>query len=245
MANPQTENGYTQIANELLDHLIQIHLAPNQWQVLLCVIRKTYGYKKKVDYIANFQISEATGLHKSHVSRAICLLEMMNLITRKGKYIGIQKDWERWRKLSKLVTNGKLPELATLNTDLPKQATTKKLPILATELPISATKVTSPLVTQKKKENIQKKVVIPPWINQETWGAFLEVRKTIKAPVTAHAADLIFKKLARLKEQGHDPNEVLNQSIENSYRGVFPLKDNPVQTRGKTVAEALKEKGIE
>lgn len=159
MANPQKENGYTAISNEIIEHLIQIHLSPNQWQVILCILRKTYGYNKKIDYIANFQISEATGLHKSHVSRALCLLEMMNLITRKGKYIGIQKDWERWRKLSKLVTNEKLPETATLNTELPKQVTEQKLPILQPKLPITATKVTSPLVTQKKKETIQKKVV--------------------------------------------------------------------------------------
>ena len=159
MADVQTENGFTKIANELLDHLISLHLPPNQWKVVLFIIRRTYGYGKKVDYIANSQICEATGLHKSHVSRALCLLEMMNLITRKGKYVGIQKDWERWRKLSKLVTKEKLPISATLDTKLPELATDKKLPISATELPISATKVTSPLVTQKKKENIQKKRV--------------------------------------------------------------------------------------
>jgi len=109
--------------------------------------------------------------------------------------------------------------------------------------PQTGRKQATPKNSKEGKEYIPP--IIPQGIDQETWSAFLEMRKKIKAPVTSKAVELIFKKLARLKEQGHDPNEVLNQSIENSYRGVFPLKDNPVQTRGKTVAEALKEKGIE
>ena len=56
MANPQLEDGYTEIANEILEALMRLHLSPNQWQVILCIIRKTYGFKKKVDYIANSQI---------------------------------------------------------------------------------------------------------------------------------------------------------------------------------------------
>jgi len=37
MANPQAENGYTQIPNEILERLIALHLSPNQWQVLSVV----------------------------------------------------------------------------------------------------------------------------------------------------------------------------------------------------------------
>ena len=67
MAKPQPENGHTRIANEILEHLMRTHLSSNQWQVLLCIIRKTYGFQKKVDYIANKQIGEATGLGKQVV----------------------------------------------------------------------------------------------------------------------------------------------------------------------------------
>ena len=100
MANPQLENGHTRIANELLEQLMKRHLSPNQWRVLLCIIRKTYGFQKKVDYIANFQIVEATGLHKAVVSRCMKELHQAGLITRQGKYIGFQKNWEEWQKLS-------------------------------------------------------------------------------------------------------------------------------------------------
>ena len=100
MANPQLEDGHTRIANELLEQLMKRHLSPNQWRVLLCIIRKTYGFQKKVDYIANFQIVEATGLCKAMVSRCVKELHQAGLITRQGKYIGFQKNWGEWQKLS-------------------------------------------------------------------------------------------------------------------------------------------------
>ena len=155
MARPQLEDGHTQIANELLEHLAMIHLSPNQWQVLLCIIRKTYGFHKKVDYIANFQIVRATGLNRHVVSRTLKGLRERNIINRNTKSIGIQKDWEQWQ-LPKLITlDTKLPEQATDNCYLNRQPV---LPEQATVLPIHTTNVTSPRVTQKKKETIQKKL---------------------------------------------------------------------------------------
>ena len=164
MANPQIENGHTQIANEILEHLMRVYLPPNQWQVLLCIIRKTYGFKKKVDWIANCQIVGATGLVKSTVSRALRCLEQQQLISRNGKSIGFQKNWEQW-KVSRAVNNEKLAGLSTLGTELAEQPTDEKLadrkPKLADRKPklaIQSTKVSSPRVTQKKKETIQKKL---------------------------------------------------------------------------------------
>ena len=149
MANPQLEDGYTMIANEILERLARMHLSPNQWQVLLCIIRRTYGFHKKVDYIANRQIVESTGLCKAVVSRVLHDLNDLSLIIRNGKLIGFQKDWEKW---------GKLAEQSTLSTKLAIQSTIEKLAIPSAELAESSTKVSSPRVTQNIKETIQKKV---------------------------------------------------------------------------------------
>jgi len=162
MAHPQLENGHTRIANEVLEHLIRVHLSPNQWQVLLCIIRKTYGFNKKVDYIANFQIVEATGLGKEVVSRCLRGLTDMNLLNRNKKHIGIQKDWELWKLAISSTIGTKLAEqttsekLAISSTELAISST--ELAISSTELAISSTKVSSPHVAQKKKETIQKKL---------------------------------------------------------------------------------------
>ena len=155
MARPQLEDGHTQIANEILDELAKLYLSPNQWQVVIFIIRKTYGYRKKVDYIANSQIVEGTGLSKAVVSRVLKKLEKWNIIGRNKKHIGFQKDWEQW----------KLAEQSTSGTELTKQSTKESClngqPELAeqsTELTKQSTKVDSPRVTQKKKETIQKKL---------------------------------------------------------------------------------------
>ncbi len=145
MANPQLEDGYTMIANEILENLMRVQLSANQWQVILCIIRKTYGFKRKVDRIANFQICEATGLGKEVVSRSLHKLQTAGVILRNGKQIGFQKDWERWQQLA---------EQSTLKVS---RTANKKLAEQSTELAEQLTKVSSSHVTQNKKETIQKK----------------------------------------------------------------------------------------
>jgi len=156
MANPQLEDGHTRIANELLDTVVRLHLSPNQWQILFFIIRKTYGYRKKVDYITNTQIVQGTGIHKAHVSRAMSNLVGRKILNRQGKWIGLQKDYDCWIELPELVTkvtqSGNSPDPEKLPDTQPE------LPDTQPELPEMVKKVTSSLDTQKKKETIQKKL---------------------------------------------------------------------------------------
>ena len=100
---------------------------------------------------------------------------------------------------------------------------------------------------ENKKEN--KNIIIPEWINKETWEAFLEMRKKKKAVPTEKAIELLIKELEKLKARGEDPNEVLNQSIMRNYTGVFPVgekkdgayrKDNSKGESGYTEPPAFK-----
>ena len=49
MVSPQWENGYTKIANEILESLARIRINGEARQVLDVIIRKTYGYGKKTE----------------------------------------------------------------------------------------------------------------------------------------------------------------------------------------------------
>lgn len=238
MASPQVEDGHTRIANEILEHLMRLYLPANRWQVLLCVIRKTYGFNKKVDWIANFQIAEATGLVKSTVSRSLKQLEEQGLVNRKGKYIGFQKDWEKWKVSNAANSEPKVSSSAN-NEKLAVQLTKVSNP--ATQLAILSTKVSNPFVTQKTKDTITKdtiqktREILPEWINKEIWKDFLEMRKKIKSSPTDRAKELLIKTLDTLRSQGNDPNRVLEQSIMNNYKGLFPLKggqDGKANPRG-------------
>ena len=60
MASPQLENGYTRIANEIMNALIKYRIAGEQMQCLLHIIRQTYGWGRKSDKISITQFEKAT-----------------------------------------------------------------------------------------------------------------------------------------------------------------------------------------
>jgi len=122
MANPQLEDGFTRISNELLLALIGIRLPSRHKDVLLCIMRMTYGYNLKVNDIPNRQIVRMVGIGKTHVSKILKDLAYLQIIVRDGYQIGIQKDWEQWKPLDKLPckvtkvttdSNGELPSKVT------------------------------------------------------------------------------------------------------------------------------------
>ena len=82
----------------------------------------------------------------------------------------------------------------------------------------------------KKEKKVPKKddfcVILPDSIDKDIWESFVGMRKEIKRPITNHAKGLLINKLNRLKNEGNAPNEVLEQSIINSWQGVFPIKGN-------------------
>lgn len=65
--------------------------------------------------------------------------------------------------------------------------------------------------------------VLPEWVSAFTWGAYEEMRKRIRKPMTDTARKLILGKLARIRDGGDDPEAVLNRSIANSWQDVWPL----------------------
>lgn len=67
-------------------------------------------------------------------------------------------------------------------------------------------------------------VALPNWLPADTWADFIAMRKSIRKPMTPAAMRLQFKALANLRDQGHDPRAVLEQSIAASWQGLFPLK---------------------
>jgi len=197
MASPQLEDGHTRIANELMEQLMKLYIAPNQWQVLVCIIRKTYGFHKKIDYITNTQICEGTGLVKSTVSRAVNILKQRNIITRDGKHIGLQKDWEQWQKLAVQAT--KVSRIDNLSDSEKLAIPQPKLAIPQPKLAVQATKVSSPLDTQKE-DTIQKKLY------KRKYGEFQNVLLTDKeyekliTEFTEAGAKVLIEKLSRGKE---------------------------------------------
>lgn len=103
--SPQLEDGYLRIANELLDKIIRFDFSKRQYQVLLFIIRKTYGYRKKVDQISYSQIEAATGLDHSAAVKTVSELVAMHVVSKQhgqhAQVIGINKNYLEWVLVSK------------------------------------------------------------------------------------------------------------------------------------------------
>jgi len=72
-----------------------------------------------------------------------------------------------------------------------------------------------------KKEALE--VALPKFIVQECWEGFVEMRFSIKKPLTSRSCQLIFNKLKLIDESM--ANEILDQSTMNCWQGIFPIKD--------------------
>ncbi|HGJ5883850.1 replication protein, partial [Arsenophonus sp.] len=93
----EIENGYTRIANELLEAITGSNLTKRQFKVILAIVRLTYGWQKKQDRISNSQLAEITNLPVKRVSETRVQLIEMNIVSSKGKLIGINKNINEWK----------------------------------------------------------------------------------------------------------------------------------------------------
>ncbi len=121
MANPQLQNGFLRIANELLEALYGINLCPYEQRVLLFIMRMTYGMTaSKTNRLSLSQFSEGiqfkrggrirgTGLDRRHIHRALKSLKKRKMIVAsKGDSqiitYGIQKNYSKWILSSRKAT---------------------------------------------------------------------------------------------------------------------------------------------
>ncbi|WP_369606247.1 replication protein [Serratia marcescens] len=91
-----TDDGYTRIANELLNSIMSNNFTVRQMKLLLAVIRKTYGFNKKFDWISGEQFSEMTGMPRTRCSSTKTELLNMKVLITDGRKVGINKVISDW-----------------------------------------------------------------------------------------------------------------------------------------------------
>lgn len=262
MASPQLEDGHTLIANELLEALCRYCPGFSNGQVYMSIIRKTYGFHKKEDSISIGQIMEMTGLSRRSVIYSLQNLEAQKMITierseHEVNSIAIQKDYEQWIPTAKCLSYSKNLEIKRekYNNKVVQRIDIYPAPPMQTNEPIvalvqptkgSATKVTDVVqridkkcqIVAPTKDNIQKiitkDIYIPDWINGELWDAFMEVRKQKKTPNTETAIKLLINKLTRAKDDGDDPNKLLEEAIVGGWKSVVTSKERNKNNDHKT-----------
>lgn len=81
---------------------------------------------------------------------------------------------------------------------------------------------------KKEKKKTEFDVIIQNYTDNEEFQRviyeFVKMRKAIKAPMTSNALKLMLKKLDKLETDVYLKVDILEQSIMNSWKGIFPLK---------------------
>ena len=239
MSDIQRENGHVDIANKLIDSLMKTHLSGREWQIMMVIFRKTWGYcelkngkkykdkngfwvKKKMDRISHSQFEIFTGINRRKIWNILNSLLNRNMIiktiTKKGDVkvcnYGIQKNPSEW---------GLSPKKGTITKKGDKVSPKRAIGVS----PKKGTKLSPKLVdTKEKKETITKETITKEKSDNfiKIWKKYKLMRIKIKKPMTEYAEELIIKKLENLNNNKEGQIAILNQSIMNSWQGVFPLK---------------------
>lgn len=75
------------------------------------------------------------------------------------------------------------------------------------------------------------------WLPVDEWNEYKKFRVSIKAKMTPHAEKLAIRDLDKLRQEGHSPIEVINQSIKRNWKGFFPIKGDDNGTRKQSGAQ--------
>ncbi len=99
--NPQLEDGYTRINNDILSALFSYKLSGTELRIILFVIRHTYGYGKITKHMTAAYIAEGAEIPFYTVNKIIPQLKAKNIlieILHNGKIeIGINKQCQKWQ----------------------------------------------------------------------------------------------------------------------------------------------------
>lgn len=103
MIGPQVEDGFTRIANELMEQVPKFKFNGTQLRIILVIWRYTYGFKRKEHEISLTFLSEAINASKSQVDRELTALidrrvvEVVEGVPGKSRILRFNKNYSEWK----------------------------------------------------------------------------------------------------------------------------------------------------
>lgn len=165
MSTPQVEDGYTAIANTILEKLAQARLSGSEWQIVIFIFRKTYGYKKKEDWISLSQFEQGCGIDRKNVCRYLKRLVAKQMIFKNENRFSFNKNYTQWVVAKQRVVNLRVAKQMTSSgetddgvvakqtytkTNITKETNTKEI--------VTNVTTTAPPVEVEKKDSRNKKI---------------------------------------------------------------------------------------
>lgn len=125
MANPQRENGFTGIANEILEKVISTPFISTHLKIILVCWRYSYGFNKKSAELSESFIANATGISKRYISSELKTLfdcKVLKVIKEasytSSRVIAFNKNYDEWEYRSTV------PQVNQSSTVEPEYSTT-------------------------------------------------------------------------------------------------------------------------
>ncbi|HGT8900423.1 replication protein [Escherichia coli] len=238
------DDGYTRFANELLEAIASADLTARQLKVMLAYVRKTYGFNKKTDRIADEQIAQLTGLSRQNVNKAKKELISMNCLFMDGNQIGVNSEVSAWQfskclQVSNFVSKLETKNVSKLETLNVSKLETHKRHSLKTKENINKPPI-SPKKVSQKLDPLETE--LPDWLSAETWLSWVTYRKEIgKSIKSKQSVTQAINVLSRSLEKGYTPEEIINQSIASGWQGIFEPKTPKGKSQPRLQHRAMQE----
>lgn len=231
-----------QVPNAFVDEVLcQIGDVAAKLYLIIC--RKTRGWYKEVDSISLSQFQKISGKSRPTITKALAELIQVGLViecesTVHGNSFKLNDDCAVGWML-------KVPSKKSLLVKKFNHASKKSLLVLVknlyTQKTLSKDTLQNKKINKKSKSESEKPkaekpnafdakpVELPVNVNRDLWIQFVDMRNSIRKPLTENAVNLLIKKLIGF---GNQANQSLEASIIGSYQSVYPPKQqNPVQNQ--------------
>lgn len=233
------ENGYCKLANELLEAICQQDISGSQFQLLMAIVRCTYGYNKKVDRVTNTYLAELTGLGLSAIKSGLQKLEVRNIISvqKSGimKLVAINKTISEWQDSGAKKTAYTRQKAAIAPTTESRNCDHKKPQLQRQEAAIATTKSRNCGHTKDNLNTTYQRqltkdtdAVAPKSFDYSSWPAkpneqtlkdWLAYRKSLKAPVNQTIINRLAKQLGLAVSAGLSVDDCLSESMTRGWKG--------------------------
>lgn len=103
MANPQLENGYMKIANEIMDEIYTCKFNGTEFRIIMVIWRYTYGFNRKEHELSTNFIANAVGMDNSRVRKVLkdlinskVILVKKQATFNKSRVLSFNKNYRDW-----------------------------------------------------------------------------------------------------------------------------------------------------
>ena len=188
---------------------------------------------------SNEELAEEIGVFCHDIEESLELFESLGMITRSDGVISVT-NWEEYQNAQGL---DRIREQARIRTAKWRESKASKGGEDDSSVTVASRlrhgdAIEEEIRIRNKNKNINKQQH-PSGIDdvlkdlsedmKETMREFLKMRKAIKKPMTDRAVKLLLTKLGDLASDEHTQKAILNQSIEQGWASVYPLKENRSQ----------------